>query len=820
MVRSQSLGVALLATSTLLLESALIRLLAVSQYYHFAFLVISLALLGFGASGSFLVLTKRLRVNTTLNRGPELLIITGILFTASIVTAYGTVSFLPFDSYSIAWERQQIFFFIIYYLILALPFFFSGVCIGGSLSIYKERSNIIYAANLIGSGVGVLLAPIAMWLAGVPGALIVCAAIGLITASVGLRIKNSQNHSYRNERKYYWQNLTLGGVVVFLILIVGLLSVLNLTENSILGIMISPYKGLPQAKLYPGSKVILGRWNAISRIDILSGAGTRQLPGLSYKYSGSLPRQHGISVDADSIQPITLVGPDDFAASLFMPEALAFHLHPDASVLIIEPVGGLGVLQALSGKAKSVDVIISNPLLVESVKKAAPEFQLYDHSDVNAVLESPRVYIRQTTDNYDIIFIPLTDSYKPVTSGAYSLSETYNLTVEAFNDYLDKLMPGGMLVISRWLQTPPSESLKILATIIDSLQRAGISNPKEALIAFRGIQTITVLIKPDGWRDDELFSLREFLESRRFDLVFAPDMKPEEANQYNKLPTPLYYEYYSTLVNTDDIGEFISEYTYAIEPPTDDRPFFYHFFKWEQTPEVLASVGRTWQPFGGSGYFVLLALLLLEVLLSVVLILAPLLTIPGRSKIGGPFWRMLIYFSLLGIAFLFIEIPLIQQSILILGHPTYAFTLVVFAMLAFSSIGSYFSRSSWLPKRFAMLILIILSILSPWMITQIAYLILGWPFIFRAIVIGISIAPLAILMGIPFPYGLTRLEHHWGRYIPWAWAVNGCASVIAAVLAAILTLSYGYQFVLLLGATAYGFAFLVFPRKWNKAYRT
>jgi len=137
MVRSQSLGVALLATSTLLLESALIRLLAVSQYYHFAFLVISLALLGFGASGSFLVLTKRLRVNTTLNRGPELLIITGILFTASIVTAYGTVSFLPFDSYSIAWERQQIFFFIIYYLILALPFFFSGVCIGGSLSIYK-----------------------------------------------------------------------------------------------------------------------------------------------------------------------------------------------------------------------------------------------------------------------------------------------------------------------------------------------------------------------------------------------------------------------------------------------------------------------------------------------------------------------------------------------------------------------------------------------------------------------------------------------------------------------------------------------------------
>ena len=230
-------------------------------------------------------------------------------------------------------------------------------------------------------------------------------------------------------------------------------------------------------------------------------------------------------------------------------------------------------------------------------------------------------------------------------------------------------------------------------------------------------------------------------------------------------------------------------------------------------------MGRTWQPFGGSGYFVLLALLLLVVFFSVVLILAPVLTTPGRSKIGRPFWRILVYFSLLGIAFLFIEIPLIQQSILILGHPTYAFTLVVFAMLAFSSIGSYFTRSRWLPKRSAMLILIILSILSPWVITQITSLILGWSFIVRAIVIGMCIAPLAILMGIPFPYGLEWLELRWGKYIPWAWAVNGCASVIAAVLAAILTLSYGYQLVLLLGATAYAFAFLVFPRKWNKANR-
>jgi hypothetical protein len=176
-----------------------------------------------------------------------------------------------------------------------------------------------------------------------------------------------------------------------------------------------------------------------------------------------------------------------------------------------------------------------------------------------------------------------------------------------------------------------------------------------------------------------------------------------------------------------------------------------------------------------------------------------------------------LYFSALGFAFLFIEIPLIQQSILILGNPTYAFTVVVFAILSFSGVGSYFARSQWLPKRLAMGLLIILALISPLIITRFAYLILGWSFLLRAISVAIYIAPLAILMGIPFPSGLAWLEQKRGDLVPWAWAVNGCASVIAAVLAAILTLGYGYRLVLLIGAGAYLVAFLMFPSKWHKS---
>jgi hypothetical protein len=747
-----------------------------------------------------------------------LLIVSGLFYSVSVAIAYIIVNFLPFDSYSIAWERRQIIYFLLYYLILALPFFFSGLCTGGSLAIHKGESHKIYAANLIGSGIGVLIAPVAIWLAGILGAVIVCIVIGVMVVSVGLFSRETSelvSDSHRAKITNWWV-VILGSIIIILVTLGGILSILNLNNKSPIGLVISPYKGLSHAKRYPGSEVIFGRWNAISRIDILKGAGTRQLPGLSYEFSQPPPMQYGISVDAEALQPITLVEADNFSASQFMPEYIAFLLRPQSKVLVLEPAGGLGVLQALAGSADQVTAVIDNPLIVETVTKSAPEFDIYHNPNVDTVFDSPRVFVRNTPINFDIIFIPLTDNYKPITSGAYSLSETYNLTVEAFQDYLDRLSPGGLIVVTRWLQTPPSESLKLIATINQAFQNYGLSNPGEAVIAFRGIQSITLLVNPGGWQEADLNLLREFLVSRKFDLVWAPDMERGEANQFNKLPEPVYNEYFSLLVKPDGLAGFISAYPYAVDPPTDNRPFFYHFFTWKQTPEVFASIGKTWQPFGGSGYFVLLALLFLVVLFSIVLILAPVLANIGNTKIGGSFWRTLLYFSSLGFAFLFIEIPLIQQSILILGHPIYAFTVVVFTLLSFSSAGSFFARSNWLPKRLTMGFLIILALTSSWLIARYTYLILGWPFILRAVAIGVYIAPLAILMGIPFPSGLAWLEQRQGGLVPWAWAINGCASVIAAVLAAILTLSYGYQVVLFIGASAYALAFLMFPSKRNE----
>jgi hypothetical protein len=782
--RRTNLDVAALAAATLLLEGALLRLLAVAQFYHFAFLVVSLALLGFGASGTLLSLAPGLQ-RTPLDR---LLPWTGVAFAASVAASYATVNWLPFDSYSIAWERRQLLYFALYYLALTLPFLVSGLGIGAALAASRQKSHRVYAANLLGSALGALLAPLALRWAGVPGAVLAAGALGLLLA-------------WRGRARWAAGGLFAASLVGLL-----LLGWLNGQGRAPLGMAISPYKGLAHTLRYPGSARIFTAWNAIARVDVLRDAGTRQLPGLSYSYPGAPPPQHGLALDAGALQPITLVDPAGFEAAAFLPEALAYELRPSASVLLLEPGAGLAVLQALAGGAEQVTAVVENPLIRRAVAQTA-SLDPYAQPQVRTVFETGRVFAQRDRNRYDLVVLPLTDPYQPVTSGAYSLAETYSLTVQALRAMLARLAPDGILVVTRWLQLPPSESVRLLGTVAEALDQTGAVPPAEALVAYRGIQTMTVLVKPGGWTADELAAVRAWSAERRFDLVWAPDITLGEVNRFNRLPEPVDYTT-AAQVLTGDRPAFYRSYPFAVAPATDDHPFFHHYFRWRQTPEVLATLGRTWQPFGGSGYFLLLALLALVVLLSAGLILAPLLLVRPLPPAHTAPLRILLYFACLGLAFLLVEIPLIQRWILLLGHPTYAFTAVVLVILVFSSIGSLLARARWLRPQPALAALVLLALATPFVMGWLVELTLGWPLALRAAVAAGALAPLALLMGLPFPLGLAWLEAAAPAWVTWAWAVNGCASVVAGVLAAILALSYGFTTVLLLGAGCYAGAWL------------
>ncbi|MDH7484713.1 MAG: hypothetical protein QHJ81_00380 [Anaerolineae bacterium] len=797
------LGLFLLAAATFVFEISLTRIFSLAQFYHFAFMAVSLALLGFGASGSLLTLWPRLAGSHWRHRLAWL----AAAFGLSIPASYLLTNALPFDSYSIAWDPRQALYLLLYYLALVVPFALSGLAVSIPLAAAPTGAHRIYGANMAGSAAGCLLAVLLLPRLGGPGTVAAAGLLGWL-ATAAFAWRGVVGAGLEPGRAGFKPAPTLGYLAG-----TALLAWLTVARPPFLDVRLSPYKGLSQALLYPGARVIFSDWNAFSRVDLLQSPGVRQLPGLSYTYTAAPPPQLGLTVDGDDLTAVPLIANPqaDLAFSDYLPAAIAYRLRPGARALILEPKGGLDVWAALAEGAAAVTAVESNPLLITAARygMSPPAADVYGDPRVRVVSEVGRSYLRRSAERFDVVQLALTQPYRPVTSGAYSLAEDYLHTVEAFSDYLAHLEEDGLLVVTRWLQTPPSETVRTLALIVEALEEAGVADPAAGIIAFRGVQTGTLLAKKGGFTAAEMDAVREFCTARRFDLVVGPGVRPEETNRYNVLPEPYYVQAFGELLASDDRRAFYAAYPFAVAPPTDDHPFFFHFFRWQQTPAILRTLGKTWQPFGGSGYFVLLALLALAVLASVVLILGPLLlkgTAGTQGKWGELRGRAFLYFGLLGLAYLFVEIPLMQRFILFLGQPVYAMTAVLFALLLFSGLGSLCAPR--LPHRLTLGGLTVAIILYPLLLPYLFRLTLGLPLFGRFGIAVLTLAPLGFLMGVPFPRGIGLLERRTPRLIPWAWAVNGCTSVLSSILAALGALSWGFSAVLGAGAACYAGAML------------
>jgi hypothetical protein len=531
---------------------------------------------------------------------------------------------------------------------------------------------------------------------------------------------------------------------------------------------------------------------------------------LSYVYDGEIPSQLGLTIDGGALQPITLLGGQDFEIGEWLPEWWALSLIEDPDVLILNPGGGFGILQLLDISTESLTAVVPDPLLLEAIEQTSGEDDVYQNPSLDLITDNPRAYLAATEDQFDLIYLPLTDDYQPVSNGFYSISEDYSLTVEGFEASLSHLTPGGVLVASRWLQIPPSEGLRLVTTLVEAIKRAGYQSPEEVIVVYRGIQTITAIIRPDGWDQDDLEDLRNILDRCRFDLVWSPDIIAAETNRWNRLEESVYYREIKALFEVSDLDLHYQAYPYDITPPTDDHPFYFHFFTWSQTPAILNSFGKTWQPFGGSGYLILFFLLGLVLFLSALLILVPLwLYNKRREKYPRGAGLIFLYFISIGIGFMFIEIPLISQWSLFLREPVYAFSLIVGVLLFSSGLGSRASNQGWVGKGFVVPVLflvgggfVILSVLEK-------NLILTWPVWLRVLAAGFGLSPLGFSLGTFFPRGLIWVKGLHPGLVPWAWAVNGSASVIASVLAAIFSLEWGFPVVLILGGILYFGAWIV-----------
>ena len=797
-------GIVFLSVATLLLQITLTRIFSVIQWHHFSFLVISLALLGFGASGTFLtVYSGWKKMNFYF-----FLTILSLLFSLATVISFRLVNRLPFDLFRILWDWHQYLYLVLTYFLLALPYFFSGVILGASLSKIRGKVNVIYLFNLLGSALGCLLViAFFSFLEGPQMIALVVVGGGIAAFIFSLAM---------GRRK----NLLLGGSGIAFSLIIFLFS------PQILPIRIIPYKTLPTLLKFPETKVLYTRWNPISRLDVVHCPALHYAPGLSFQFSGKLPSQIGIVVDGDSLTTITHYQDSKELEFLdYLTSTLPYYLKNQANVLVIGAGGGFDILNAISHGADKVVGVEINPDVVKIVRDKFGDFggNIYRHPRVKILLGEGRSILRRMQENYDIIQLSLLDSYAAASAGVYSLTENYLYTVEAFSDYWERLTSGGILSITRWLLLPPSEIPRLVSIGLEVLTQKGITTPENYIAVIRGWGTVTFLLKKGPFSIEEITQIRQFCDKRAFDLVYYPGIRPEEVNQYNKLPEPYYYQIITQLIQNRQ--KFYQVYYLNLRPASDDRPFFYHFFKWQKLKDLYSAVGKRWEPLIQSGDFFLLAVLLQALLLSFILIIVPHLsrrikpkvhrvkaemtaqdvTHPATTPKKTPFLAVLTYFFFIGIAYMFIEIALIQKFILFLGHPLYSTSIIIFSLLLSSGLGSYFS------PRFQKYISMakFLTILACLLLVNIAIMAVGvksflsYPLPFRIFYTSVNLSLPGFFMGMPFPLGVKKAGEIHPSLIPWGWAVNGCASVLSAILAVIIALYSGFTVVIILAAVGY-----------------
>ena len=332
--------------------------------------------------------------------------------------------------------------------------------------------------------------------------------------------------------------------------------------------------------------------------------------------------------------------------------------------------------------------------------------------------------------------------------------------------------------------------------------------------------TSTLLIKKSAFEEIEIRKMEIFCNERSFDVSYSFLTTNDQVNRFNILRQPLFFQGAEAMVSGKG-DSFIADYKFNIRPSTDNRPYFHQFLKWSSLPEILKLRKQGGIPLLESGYLVLLGTLLVTVLLSLILIIVPLIFLkrdPLKNRSDIFTGSVLLYFFFAGIGFLFIEIAFIQKFTLYLYHPVYSISITLASFLTFAGVGSQLSRKikdSCGPGKtmfFAVSGVVSISILYLCFLDDFFVLTSSFSLPVRFFITVALIAPPAIFMGMPFPLGLENLADSAKELIPWAWGINGCASVISAMSAPLVAIHFGFPVVLSVALTLYPLMYLLFPK--------
>jgi hypothetical protein len=487
-------------------------------------------------------------------------------------------------------------------------------------------------------------------------------------------------------------------------------------------------------------------------------------------------------------------------------------------VLILDPKGGLQSLIAKYYVSLNIYKIESNPLLIKVIRKDFDKFSgsIYSRNTWSGL---GRSWLKYSDKDFDIIDIPMTGV---APSGSFGISEDYRFTVEAFKEYLGHLKPEGILSINLFILPPPRTELRILNTAVRAMEELGIKDEdiEKHIAAVRSWGSICILIKKSPFNPEEINVIKKFSKDKRFDLIYYPGINEKETNIYVRMPSNEYFSAFKKILNPEACKQFVDAYIFDVKPVRDENPFFHYYLKLKNIKEIYKIMGGKWQYFIEEGY--ILPVVFIQVLfLSLVLIILPTssrlkaqIKVKTKDNLNLSLGlNLLPYFAFLGTGFMFVEVSLVQKMIFTLENPSYALATVLTTILISSGIGSLLSyRIKGLRSPATAIVISLLIFAYSILIPAISDNISPHPMSVKILLIFFIFMPLGLLMGIPFPTGLKILGEKNESLIPWAWAINGCLSVLAPVLSIMLAIVIGFKIVLWLGALSYLMAFFTLRR--------
>jgi hypothetical protein len=772
--RNTALG--LLSGAIIACQIALMNAFSLIQWDHFASMIISLALLGFGAGGTVLTLFKRWLTDHQAFMIPLLMILCA--FSMALAYPLSQTELIRFDSYLLLTGGTHILRFVITALLLFLPFFLGGLAIGLLFTVRVKSISTLYAFNMTGSGIGGILV-LLLFSRFEPHHIPILLA--LIPLAAGLIYP----------KKRAWQLLYAAGGFTLLTILLVLFSFPEPFP--------SQFKGIRSALRLPEAQCVYKKPTPYGFLQIVKSPALRYAPGLSLQYRDSIPSRPVLFSNGHQRGPLTeLPTKNSHHHYEWSTLKLPYTLRNPEKILILHAGTGDLISHALFHHPKEITACESNEGILLAINEFYQDNTPYTSPLVNVEISDAYTYLLTTKKTYDLIQLPILGTFGG-TSGLDALEEHYSLTLEAFESMWRRLEPDGMISVSTWMDYPSRYPLRILTTFKELTH----GNLSSHLAAIRNWNMITFLLKKSPLNPGEVQTIKTFSDSLDFDVVLLPTgHKSAPSYTHHQLQDSSFFHAIEAILGHDE-DTFTKEYPFRIQPARENRPYFSQFLKPGRIHEIMDYLSRDALPFLELGYLILILTFIVVTLIAIFLIMVPLIF--HQPDVYHSKWTLL-YFSGLGLAFMFVEIVLIQRFILFFGNPLYAASAVISGILIFSGAGSYFSthlESSRQTIRHVcagisgLLLLLILG-LTPFLKATIHY-----PFVLKIFISLLCIGPVAFLMGIPFPLGIKRLNQTNPVDISWAWGINGCLSVISSVLAAILAVEIGFMGVMIIAAMIY-----------------